>query len=218
MTNGPLNRKLRMGLVGGGQGSFIGKVHSIAACLDNRAEVVAGAFSSNPERSKASASDYDVSDDRAYGSYTEMFEKESELPEDQRIDFVSVTTPNHTHFEIAKAAVEAGFNVVLRQTNDIRFGAGRRTSGRRRQFRCGFRPDAQLHRLPIGEAGSRNDLERRAWRNPGNSRETTFRAGCEPGWKSRTKSKLLGGLTPARVVRRAASAISQRTPIIWAAT
>lgn len=112
MTNGPLNRKLRMGLVGGGQGSFIGKVHSIAACLDNRAEVVAGAFSSNPERSKASAVDYDVSDDRAYGSYTEMLEKEKALPEGERIDFVSVTTPNHTHFEIAKAAVEAGFNVV----------------------------------------------------------------------------------------------------------
>ncbi len=112
MTNGPLNRKLRMGLVGGGIGSFIGKVHSIAACLDNRAVVVAGAFSSDPERSKASAADYDVCPDRAYGSYQEMLEKESQLPEDERIDFVSVTTPNHTHFEIAKAAVEAGFNVV----------------------------------------------------------------------------------------------------------
>lgn len=112
MTNGPLNRKLKMGLVGGGQGSFIGKVHSIAACLDNRAEVVAGAFSSNPERSKASASDYAVTDDRAYGSYMEMLEKEKQLPEGERIDFVSVTTPNHTHFEIAKAAIEAGFHVV----------------------------------------------------------------------------------------------------------
>ena len=112
MTNGPLNRKLKMGLVGGGQGSFIGKVHSIAACLDNRAEVVAGAFSSNPERSKASAEDYDVSQDRAYGSYAEMFEKEAALPEGERIDFVSITTPNHVHFEVAKAAIDAGFNVV----------------------------------------------------------------------------------------------------------
>ena len=60
MTNGPLKRKLKMGLVGGGVGSFIGKVHSIAACLDNRAELVAGAFSSDPDRSKASAADYDV--------------------------------------------------------------------------------------------------------------------------------------------------------------
>jgi predicted dehydrogenase len=112
MTNGPLNRKLKMGLVGGGQGSFIGKVHSIAACLDNRAEVVAGAFSSNPERSKASAPDYDVAPERAYASYQEMFDKEKALPEGERVDFVSITTPNHTHFEIAKAAVEAGFNVV----------------------------------------------------------------------------------------------------------
>ncbi|MFK7737835.1 MAG: Gfo/Idh/MocA family protein [Pirellulaceae bacterium] len=112
MTNGPLNRKLKMGLVGGGQGSFIGKVHSIAACLDNRAEVVAGAFSSNPERSKASAADYNVSEDRAYGSYAEMFEKEAAKPEGERIDFVSVTTPNHVHFEVAKAALDAGFHVV----------------------------------------------------------------------------------------------------------
>ncbi|MEM7475129.1 MAG: Gfo/Idh/MocA family oxidoreductase [Planctomycetota bacterium] len=112
MTNGPLNRKLKMGLVGGGQGSFIGKVHSVAACLDNRAEVVAGAFSSNPERSKASAEDYDVRPDRAYGSYAEMFEKEAAKPEGERIDFVSITTPNHVHFEVAKAAIEAGFNVV----------------------------------------------------------------------------------------------------------
>lgn len=112
MTNGPLNRKLRMGLVGGGQGSFIGRVHSIAACLDNRAVVAAGALSSNPERSKASAPDYDIPTERAYSSYQEMLQKESQLPVGERIDFVSVTTPNHTHYEIAKAAVEAGFNVV----------------------------------------------------------------------------------------------------------
>lgn len=112
MTNGPLSRKLRMGLVGGGQGSFIGRVHSIAACLDNRAELVAGAFSSDPARSKASAADYDVKDQRAYDSYQEMFDRERQLPADQRIDFVSVTTPNHTHYAIAKAALEAGFHVV----------------------------------------------------------------------------------------------------------
>ena len=110
--NAPLNRKLRMGLVGGGPGSFIGRVHSIAAGLDNRSVVVAGAFSSDPERSKAAAPDYGVADSRAYSSYQEMLDAESKLPEDQRIDFVSVTTPNHTHYDIAKAAVEAGFNVI----------------------------------------------------------------------------------------------------------
>ena len=111
-TNEPLNRKLRMALVGGGQGSFIGRVHATAAVLDNRAQLVAGALSSNPEKAKASAPDYDIPQDRAYGSYQEMLETEKNLPEDQRIDFVSVATPNHTHYEIAKAAVEAGFNVM----------------------------------------------------------------------------------------------------------
>jgi predicted dehydrogenase len=111
-TNGRLNRKLRMGIVGGGQGSFIGRVHVTAAVLDNRAALVAGAFSSDPARSKASAADYDVPEDRAYGSYAEMFEKERALPEGERIDYVSVATPNHMHFPVAKAAVEAGFHVV----------------------------------------------------------------------------------------------------------
>lgn len=111
-TNGTLGRKLRMGIVGGGQGSFIGRVHVTAAVLDNRAELVAGAFSSDAERSKASAADYAVDAARAYGSYEEMFAKEKALPAEKRIDFVSVTTPNHMHFPVAKAAVEAGFHVI----------------------------------------------------------------------------------------------------------
>ncbi|MBT7918114.1 MAG: Gfo/Idh/MocA family oxidoreductase [Planctomycetaceae bacterium] len=101
-----------MALVGGGQGSFIGRVHCTAAVLDNRAALVAGALSSNPERAKASAPDYDIPADRAYGSYQELIESELNLSEDKRIDFISIATPNFTHFEIAKAAVEAGFNVI----------------------------------------------------------------------------------------------------------
>jgi len=111
-TNPPLNRKLRMALVGGGRGSFIGRVHATAAVLDNRCELVAGALSSDPQRAKDSAEDYDIQPDRAYTSYQELIEKELALPADQRIDFVSIATPNHMHFEIAKAAVEAGFNVI----------------------------------------------------------------------------------------------------------
>ena len=111
-TNGALGRKLRMGIVGGGQGSFIGRVHVTAAVLDNRAALVAGAFSSDAARSRASAADYDVAEDRAYGSYTEMLEKERTRPTGDRIDFVTVATPNHMHFPVAKAALEAGFHVV----------------------------------------------------------------------------------------------------------
>jgi predicted dehydrogenase len=111
-TNPPLNRKLRMGLVGGGQGAFIGRVHATAAVLDNRAVLVAGALSSDPARAKASAPDYDIKPERAYASYQEMVDKESKLPPGERIDFVSVATPNHTHYEIARAFAEAGLNVM----------------------------------------------------------------------------------------------------------
>ncbi|HXG08905.1 MAG TPA: Gfo/Idh/MocA family oxidoreductase [Gemmataceae bacterium] len=111
-VNAPLNRKLRMGLVGGGQGAFIGRVHATAAILDNRAVLVAGALSADPEKARASAPDYDIKPERAYGSYREMIEKESQLPPGERIDFVAIATPNNTHFEIAKAFAEAGFNVM----------------------------------------------------------------------------------------------------------
>jgi predicted dehydrogenase len=125
--NPPLNRKLRMGLVGGGQGAFIGAVHVRAAILDNRAALVAGALSSDPARAKASAPDYDIKPERAYGSYREMVEGESKLPPGERIDFASVATPNHTHYEIARAFAEAGFNVLcdkpltydLKQAEDL---------------------------------------------------------------------------------------------------
>jgi predicted dehydrogenase len=110
--NAPLDRKLRMALVGGGQGAFIGRVHATAAVLDNRASLIAGALSSDPQRAKASAPDYDISEDRAYGSYQQMFDTERDLPDSERIDFVSIATPNHTHFPIAKAAIEAGFHVI----------------------------------------------------------------------------------------------------------
>lgn len=111
-TNAPLNRKLRMGLVGGGQGAFIGRVHATAAVLDNRAALVAGALSSDPAKAKASAPDFDIAPERAYGSYKDMIAAELKLPATERVDFVSVATPNHTHFEIAKAFAEAGFNVL----------------------------------------------------------------------------------------------------------
>src|SRR5438874_8476152 len=109
-VNAPLNRKLRMGLVGGGQGAFIGAVHMRAAILDNRAVLVAGALSSDPAKAKASAPDYDIPPDRAYGSFKEMAEQEAKRSD--KVDFVSVATPNHTHSEIAKTFAEAGFNVI----------------------------------------------------------------------------------------------------------
>jgi predicted dehydrogenase len=111
-VNAPLNRKLRMGLVGGGQGAFIGKVHSIAACLDNRAVLVAGALSGDPAKAKASAPDYDIPPERAYSSYQEMAAAEAKRPAAERLDFVSIATPNHLHFDVARTFAEAGFNIL----------------------------------------------------------------------------------------------------------
>ncbi|HEY7157244.1 MAG TPA: Gfo/Idh/MocA family oxidoreductase [Gemmataceae bacterium] len=110
-VNSPLNRKLRMGLVGGG-GGFIGRVHALAATLDNRAILTAGALSSDLARARALAPDFDIPPQRAYGSFQEMVASESRLPPGERIDFVSIATPNHTHFEIARAFVAGGFNVL----------------------------------------------------------------------------------------------------------
>lgn len=112
MINQPLGRKLRMGLIGGGRGSFIGRVHSIAATLDNRAEIVAGALSSDPQVAVDSAPDYGIAPDRAYRSYRELLDVEAKKPEGDRVDWVTIATPNHTHFPIAKAALERGFNVI----------------------------------------------------------------------------------------------------------
>ncbi len=105
-------RKIRMGMVGGGRGAFIGAVHRMAAALDGEIELVCGAFSSNPEKSKASGADLHLPPERSYGSYAEMIERERELPEGERMDFVSIVTPNHVHFGPAKMALENGFHVV----------------------------------------------------------------------------------------------------------
>ena len=105
-------RKIRMGMVGGGRDAFIGGVHRIAANIDGQIELVCGAFSSNPEKSKLSGQDFYLDPSRVYGSYEEMIMTEKTLPEDVRMDFVSIVTPNHVHYGPAKMALENGFHVV----------------------------------------------------------------------------------------------------------
>ncbi len=107
-----MSRKIRYGMVGGGRGAFIGAVHRIAAAIDQQVELVCGAFSSDPERSRASGGDLFLPPDRCYGTFEEMIAKEKALPADKRMDFVAIVTPNHMHFPPAKAALEAGFHVL----------------------------------------------------------------------------------------------------------
>ncbi len=101
-----------MGMVGGGKGAFIGGVHRMAANLDGEIELVCGAFSSDPEKSRISGEDLYLKEDRVYASFEEMIEKEKQLPLGERMDFVSIVTPNHMHFAPAMLALENGFHVV----------------------------------------------------------------------------------------------------------
>jgi predicted dehydrogenase len=107
------SRKLKMGMIGGGPGAFIGGVHRIAANMDGEIELVCGAFSSDAEKSKQQGEVLHLSQPRIYGSYKEMIRREAELIPIDRMDFVSIVTPNHVHFEPSKLALENGFHVVL---------------------------------------------------------------------------------------------------------
>jgi predicted dehydrogenase len=107
-----LERKLKMGMVGGGKDAFIGAVHRSAALLDGKVELVAGALASDPAKAKESARQLMLSEDRSYGSFAEMASAESKMPVGERIDFVSIVTPNKMHFPVAKAFAEAGIHII----------------------------------------------------------------------------------------------------------
>jgi predicted dehydrogenase len=104
---------IRYGMIGGGQGAFIGGVHRTAAAIAGNWKLVAGAFSSTPEKSRASGAEIGIPADRTYGSWAEMLEREAALPADVRIEVVSIVTPNHMHAPPAIAAMEAGFDVII---------------------------------------------------------------------------------------------------------
>lgn len=107
-----MTRKLRMGMIGGGTGSFIGDVHRKAASIDGMIDLVCGAFSGTAEKSITSGKDLLLPEDRCYANFEEMILKEKELPQELRMDFVAIVTPNHMHFPPAKMALENGFNVL----------------------------------------------------------------------------------------------------------
>lgn len=109
-TEGGLRRRLRLGMVGGGAGAFIGAVHRMAARLDDRYELVAGALSSTAERSKASGAELGLAPERCYGDFVEMARREKRLKDG--IDVVAVVTPNHVHYEAAKTFLERGIHVI----------------------------------------------------------------------------------------------------------
>ena len=108
-----MNRKLRMGMIGGGKDAFIGAIHRLAANMDGLIEIAAGALSINPDIARESGEMLFLPKERTYLTYDELIKKESELPADKRIDFVTIVTPNFAHFAPAMMALDHGFNVVI---------------------------------------------------------------------------------------------------------
>lgn len=106
-------RKLKLAMIGGGPGAFIGAVHRIAARMDNLYEIVAGSFSSTLEKSRITGNELGIAPDRVYATFQELIATEKELPDDKKVNVICIVTPNHVHFEPAKLALENGFHVIL---------------------------------------------------------------------------------------------------------
>ncbi|MDE1190715.1 MAG: Gfo/Idh/MocA family oxidoreductase [Arachidicoccus sp.] len=119
-------KKLRMGMIGGGKNAFIGAVHRAAANMDGLIELVCGAFSSNAKTSIESGISLGLPENRIYASFEEMIQKESALSADERMQFVSIVTPNHAHFAPAMLALENGFHVMIGKAYDLLLGRSKR--------------------------------------------------------------------------------------------
>ena len=141
-------RKLRMGMVGGGPGAFIGPVHRIAAEMDGKIELVAGAFSQSPERSRAAGEAYKLDPARAYASFQQMIEDERRRPDP--IDFVAIVTPNHLHLPIAEAALKAGFPVMSDKPATATYHRGVGAAEGRPGLWTALRADPHLCRIWAG--------------------------------------------------------------------
>jgi predicted dehydrogenase len=199
-------------MVGGGPGAFIGAVHRRAATLDGLAELVAGAFSSNAEKSAAHGRELHLAPERVYASYEEMAEREAALPEDERIDFVSIVTPNHLHFPVARTFVERGFHVIcdkpLTTTLEDAEALCRLVEER-----------GVIFALTHNYTGYPMVKQARALVQEGCARWwwSTPRAGSRRSSRPRGASRRIGAPTP-RGRARARSATSAPTPRIWHTT
>ena len=161
-------RKIRMGMIGGGKGSFMGKVHRTASGIDGLIELVCGAFSSKAETAKLSGEELFLPEDRVYLSFEEMIEKEKSLPADKRMDFVSIVTPNHLHFPPAMMALENGFHVVVEKPMTFSLEEAKKTSTKGRRNRVVVMPYSYLFRISDGKAGKKYGTKRRLWKNQKN--------------------------------------------------
>ena len=208
----PMNRKLRFGMVGGGPGAFIGAVHRLAAQMDGAAELVAGAFSSDPARSRAEGRELLLDPARVYGSYAAMAAAEAAMPPDRRLDFVVDRHPQRPAFPGRETVSRARLQRGLRQAGHLQPRRGEEAAGDRAADGQGVRPHPQLHRQRDGEAGARAGARRPPRHDPQGRRR------IPPGLASRrasrppARNRPSGAPTRSAAAPPAASATSGPTP------
>jgi predicted dehydrogenase len=154
-----------MGMVGGGKDAFIGAIHRIAAHMDGLIELSCGALSINPDIAKESGEMLFLPAARTYLTYEEMIKKESELPAEQRIDFITIVTPNFAHFAPAMMALDHGFHVVIEKPMTFTLGEAKQLQQKVQETGLNALFNAYLCRLPHGKAGESHGRRRCVWQS-----------------------------------------------------
>ena len=189
-TIAKLGRRLRLGVIGGGPGSFIGPVHRAAARLDDNFEIVASVLSSDPARSRKEGRAIGVAADRAYGSPDEMFATEKARADG--IEVVAIMTPNDSHCALSRAAIEHGLDIICDKPLATNLDDALDLREARQGLRSRLLPDLQLHRLPAPSPGARHGPRRRPRRDPHG--ECRVRARPQRGAYSRRARRPAGQL------------------------
>lgn len=207
-------RKLRLGMVGGGEGAYIGNIHRIAARLDGQWDLVAGAFDVDPDKGRAFALSQGLDETRAYGDYQALIAGEAARAD--RVDAVAICTPNFTHYPIAKALIEAGFDVICEKPltatlqDAIALEELARRSGRFVGVTYTYSGYPMVHearvRIAAGEIGAVRTVQ---VEYPLEWMATAI--------EQQAMHKPLGAPIPRRTVAVARSATSERTPTTWRA-
>ena len=210
-----LNRTLKMGMVGGGPGAFIGEVHRKAARMDGGVEIVGGAFDIDPKKSRSMAKDLLLDPKRCYSTYQEMIEKELKLPSRRADGFRLGHHAQQLAFPDRPRPAQGRLPCHVRKADDDQCRRGAATGQDRQGNQTGLRPDAQLYRLPDGQAGPRHGPQRRARARSARSSCSTRRAGWRRPSNGPARCRPRGGPTPSRAAAPAAAATSAPTPRTW---
>lgn len=190
-------------MIGGGSDAFIGAIHRRAALMENEIELVCGCFSINPEISLSSGRSYYLPDERIYSTWQEMLQREAALPVGERMDFVTIVTPNRFHYEPAVAALDAGFDVVIDKPMTLTL---EEALSLRDKVRQSGRTLALTHVYSAYPAikEARERIQRGIWVRYAEYLWSTLKAGFRSVSNSKAVTMLFGAVTPSRLARAVA--------------